>query len=133
METCLARFQPYMLSILRFMAGLLILQHGTVKWLGFPAAAQGAGSGSLSTMSGVGGLFELICGFLVAVGLFSRPAAFLLSGMTAVAYFSVHAQRVFFPIMNGGELVALYSFTMLYLACAGPGPWSLDAVIRNKG
>lgn len=130
-ETKLAAFRPQLLSILRIMTGLLILQHGTVKWLSFPAA-QNAGSGSLSSMSGVGGLFELICGALVVVGLFSRFATFLLSGMCAVAYFYAHSPRGFFPYINGGELAALYSFVFLYLTAAGPGPWSLDKIMREK-
>ena len=69
---------------------------------------------------------------LLVIGLFTRTTAFILSGMTAVAYFIAHAPRGFFPILNGGELAALYCFAFLYLAAAGPGPWSLDAALRKK-
>jgi putative oxidoreductase len=132
-ETKLAAWRPQLLSILRIMSGLLIMQHGTIKWLSFPAGHQAGGTGSLSTMSGVAGLFELICGALVVIGLFTRPAAFLLSGMCAVAYFYAHSVRGFYPMLNGGELAALYAFVFLYLTAAGPGPWSVDAAVRNKG
>ena len=125
--------QPYsslLLSALRFMAGLLVLQHGTTKILAFPVT-QHTGT-PIGSMSGVGGIFELVCGVLVVLGLFTRPAAFLLSGMTAVAYFYAHAGRGFFPILNGGELAVLYCFTFLYLAAAGGGSISLDRMLRGK-
>jgi putative oxidoreductase len=116
---------PRVLSILRIAAGLLILQHGTTKLLGFPATEM---SGiSVATMPGLAGIIELVGGILVVIGLFTRPAAFILSGMTAVAYWSVHAPQGFFPLLNGGELAALYCFVFLYLACAGGGVWSIDA------
>jgi putative oxidoreductase len=78
------------------------------------------------TMSGAAGVIELVCGVLVVVGLFTRPAAFILSGMTAIAYFYAHAGESFFPILNHGELAVLYCFVFLYLAAAGGGPWSID-------
>ena len=81
------------------------------------------------TMSGAAGLIELICGALLVIGLLTRPAAFLLSGMTAVAYFYAHAPAGFFPILNRGELAALYCFVFLYLAAAGGGPWSADRLL----
>jgi putative oxidoreductase len=116
---------PRVLSILRIAAGLLILQHGTTKLLGFPATEM---SGiSVATMPGLAGIIELVGGILVVIGLFTRPAAFILSGMTAVAYWYVHAPQGFFPLLNGGELAALYCFVFLYLACAGGGVWSIDA------
>lgn len=116
---------PRVLSILRIAAGLLVLQHGTTKILGFPATEM---SGiSVATMPGMAGVIELVGGILVVVGLFTRPAAFILSGMTAVAYWYVHAPQGFYPLLNGGELAALYSFAFLYLACAGGGVWSVDA------
>jgi len=83
------------------------------------------------TMSGAAGLIELVFGVLLVVGLFTRCSAFIVSGMTAVAYFYAHAHRGFFPILNGGELAALYSFVFLYLAAAGGGPWSVDRVWRQ--
>ena len=83
-------------------------------------------------MSGAAGAFELVCGLLVVLGLFTQPTAFLLSGMTAVAYFYSHAPRGFFPILNAGELAALYSFVFLYLSAAGGGPLSLDRLFFKK-
>lgn len=118
---------PYtapLLSVLRFMAGLLILQHGMTKYLGIPAS-QMTGVSPMS-MGGIAGILELVGGGLLVIGLFTRPAAFILSGLMAVAYFYAHAPRDFYPILNGGELAALYSFVFLYLAAAGGGPISID-------
>jgi putative oxidoreductase len=117
------------LSVLRIMAALLFLEHGTMKLLGFPAGSPPAAM----TPAWYAGFFELIGGALLAIGLFSRPVAFILSGMTAVAYFMVHAPRGFFPLLNGGELAVLYCFVFLFLSFAGPGPWSLDAQLRRSG
>lgn len=126
MNTTLTRLAPHVLSLLRIAAALLLLQHGTTKVLGFPATQM---SGiSLTALPGIAGIIELVGGALLLIGLFSRPVAFLLSGMTAVAYFLVHAPQSFFPILNGGELAALYSFVFFYLTFAGPGPWSVDAL-----
>ena len=86
----------------------------------------------LSSWPGYAGVIELVCGVLLVIGLFSRTAAFIASGMTAVAYFMVHAPQGFFPILNKGELAALYCFVFLYLAVAGPGPLSIDALRRKK-
>jgi putative oxidoreductase len=81
---------------------------------------------SITTMSGAAGVFEFVGGLLLAIGLLTRPAAFLLSGMAAVGYFYVHAPRDFFPILNGGELAIVYCFLLLYISFAGPGAWSVD-------
>jgi putative oxidoreductase len=121
---------PRLLSILRIMAGLLLLQHGTGKLLHFPAGAVPTNF-NLMSMPGYAGFIEFVCGILLILGLFTRPAAFLASGMTAVAYFTAHAPQGFFPILNRGELAALYCFVFLYLAAAGPGPWSIDAQRRK--
>ena len=99
--TSLSQFQPLLLSVLRVMVGLLVLQHGTAKHLGIPAGPMN--NMSVTTMSGAAGIIELACGVLIIIGLYTRAAAFLLSGMTAVAYFYAHAARSFFPILNGGE------------------------------
>lgn len=116
---------PRVRSILRIAAGLFFLQHGTAKILGFPATEM---SGiSIGTMGGAAGVIELVGGILIVIGLFTRPAAFIASGMTAVAYWMVHGPQSFFPIINGGELAALYCFVFLYLAFAGASPWSIDA------
>ena len=111
-------------GLLRIVAGLLLLQHGTIKYLNFPTGP--ANNASPFTMSGAAGILELIGGPLIIIGLFTRPVAFILSGMCAVAYFWSHSPRGFFPILNGGELAALYSFVFLYLAAAGAGAFSLD-------
>jgi putative oxidoreductase len=125
-----AAWAPRLLSILRIMAGLMLLEHGTAKLLKFPAVPTMANL-DLSSMPGAAGFFELIGGALLLLGLFTRPVAFILAGMTAVAYFYAHLPRGFFPILNGGELAALYCFAFLYLAAAGPGPWSIDAQRRK--
>lgn len=120
---------PNLLSVLRIMSGLLLLQHGTTKFLGIPVSKMSGASPF--TMSGAAGVIELVAGVLLVLGLFTRPAAFIASGMTAVAYFYAHAASNFFPILNGGELAALYCFVFLYLAAAGAGPLSLDRILRN--
>jgi putative oxidoreductase len=119
--------RPYsaqLLSLLRIMSGLLLLQHGTTKYLNFPVGPMN--NATPMTMSGAAGLIELIGGVLIVIGLFTRPVAFIISGMTAVAYFYAHAHQGFFPILNRGELAALYCFVFLYLAAAGGGAFSLD-------
>ena len=126
MTGTLNRLAPHVLSLLRIAAALLLLQHGTTKLLGFPPTP--ASGISLTTPGGLAGIFELVGGALLLVGLFSRPTAFVLSGITAVAYFMVHAPQNFYPILNGGELAALYCFVFFYLTFAGPGPWSIDAL-----
>jgi putative oxidoreductase len=115
------------LSVLRIFTGLDLLQHGTGQILGFPAV-QNFANVQIGSLSGVGGLIELIGGILFTIGLFTRPTAFILSGFTAVAYFMAHAPKGFYPILNGGELAVLYSFVFLYFVFAGAGPWSLDAI-----
>jgi putative oxidoreductase len=119
-------YAPQLLSLLRFMSGLLLLQHGTAKYLNFPVSPMN--NASPVTMSGAAGILELIGGVLLIIGLFTRPVAFILSGMTAVAYFYAHAPRGFFPLLNGGELAALYCFVFLYIASAGGGAWSIDRI-----
>jgi len=120
----LEAYSAQLLSVLRIMTGLLFLQHGTTKYLGFPASKY---SGvSPMTMGGVAGMFELVGGILIVLGLFTRPVAFVLSGLMAVAYFLAHAPSGIFPLLNGGELAVLYSFVFLYLSARGGGPWSLD-------
>ena len=126
----LQRFEPQLLSVLRIMSGLLLLQHGTVKMLGFPT--HKLNDVALASPSGVAGAIELVFGAMLVVGLLTRPVAFILSGLTAVAYFYAHAARDFFPINNGGELAALYSFTFLFIAAAGGGAWSLDAQMNKE-
>jgi putative oxidoreductase len=130
MNDIAAAWAPRLLSVLRIMAGLLLLQHGTAKLFKFPVV-QSMANLNLSSMPGIAGFLELVGGVLLILGLFTRPTAFILSGMTAVAYFYAHAPRGFFPILNGGELAALYCFAFLYLAAVGAGPWSIDAMRRK--
>jgi len=120
-------FAPYALSLLRIVSGLIFLEHGTQKFLSFPAG-QAAGSGlALDNPGAYAGIVEILCGLLIAIGLFTRPAAFLASGTMAVAYWYSHAPRDFFPVNNMGDAAILYCFVFLYLVFAGPGPWSVDA------
>lgn len=130
LDALAAAWSPRLLSILRIMAGLLLLQHGTGKLLQIPVVPSFANV-SLTSMSGIAGVLELVGGVLLILGLFTRPTAFILSGMCAVAYFTVHAPRGFYPILNSGELAILYCFVFLYLWAAGAGPWSVDAA-RNR-
>ena len=121
----LSRFSEFFYSLLRLMTGLLFLQHGTTKYLSFPVTKY-SGVDPLSLI-GMAGMVELVGGALVAVGLFTRPAAFICSGTMAVAYFHEHFPQSFFPILNWGELSVLYCFAFLYIAAAGGGKLSLDA------
>ena len=120
----LAPYTPQLLSVLRVMSGLLLLQHGTTKYLNFPAGPMN--DSSPFTMGGFAGVLELIGGVLLVIGLFTRPVAFILSGTMAVAYFYAHAPQGFLPLLNGGELAALYCFVFLLLAAAGGGSLSVD-------
>ncbi len=121
---------PYVLSLLRIMAALLLLQHGTQKMLGFPPSGR-PGPEFLSLLW-FAGVIELVGGLLLLLGLFSRATAFILSGFTAAAYFMAHAPQDFFPILNRGELAALYCWVFFYLVFAGPGPLSLDRLFWSR-
>lgn len=116
---------PQMLSLLRIMAALLFIAHGTQKLIGFPAGERGIAP--LFSIYGLAGILETFGGILLLIGLFTRPVAFVLSGMMAVAYFMAHAPQSFYPVNNGGDAAILFCFVFLYLFTAGPGPWSLDA------
>jgi putative oxidoreductase len=121
----LERFAPEVLGASRILVGILLACHGAQKILGaFGGAPAGAPAGILWTA----GPIELVGGALMALGLFSRQAAFLMSGLMAVAYFMAHAPRGFWPILNGGELAIVYSWFSLYLVAKGPGAWALDNV-----
>ena len=123
---------PHLLSMLRIMAALLLLQHGTQKLLGFPPLPTGRSAPEFLTLIWFAGAIELVGGVLLAIGLFSRATAFILSGELAFAYWLSHASRGFYPILNAGELAALYCFVFLYLAAVGPGPWSLDRLLWRQ-
>ena len=130
MDSFLATSTPRLLSVLRIVTAFLFMMHGMQKLFGFPVPR--ATPVELWSLSGIAGLMELVGGGLLLLGLFSRPVAFLLSGEMAVAYFMAHAPADFWPIVNRGELAALYSFVFLYLAAAGGGPWSIDSWLRNR-
>ncbi len=133
METFLAPYRPQLLSIFRIMVGLLVLQFGTAKILGYPAVPMFANVAIGQWPVWYAGMIELIFGALLVIGLFARVSAFILSGLMAFAYFLGHAPRgMFSPLANGGTLAILFCFALLYLAAAGPGPWSADAAIRNR-
>lgn len=128
----LGGYAPAAHGLLRIVSGLLFLAHGTQKILSFPGGER-AGSGlALDNPGAIAGLIELVTGVLIALGLFTRPAAFLASGTMAAAYFIAHAPQSFWPINNGGDAAILYCFIFLYFVFAGPGAFSVDAV-RNKG
>src|SRR5947208_13074156 len=122
MTEALAAWTPRALSILRIITGLLIIQHGMAKILGFPVFPAYANVQPFSLI-GAAGFIELIGGALLILGLFTQPAAFILAGEMAVAYFMVHAPKGFYPLVNGGTLAIAYCFACLYLATAGAGPW----------
>ena len=119
-------WKPRMLSILRIMVGLLYMEHGLAKIVGFPLQPNHAPYAPFTLNPGLQGLLELVGGLLLALGLFTRTVAFILAGDMAVAYFMAHAPRGFFPLLNGGELAIVYCFVFLYLWVAGGGEWSLD-------
>ncbi|MDQ6626043.1 MAG: DoxX family protein [Verrucomicrobiota bacterium] len=129
MNSTLGRYSPYVYAIMRIIVGLLFACHGGQKILGFPPVAKAM---QLDTMGMIAGYIELIGGFLVALGLFTRPAAFLCSGMMAVAYFMAHAKGGFFPIINRGEPAVIYCFVFLYIFFLGAGPLSLDSLIWGR-
>ncbi|CAN5174230.1 DoxX family protein [soil metagenome] len=113
-------------AVLRIVLSLLFIAHGVVKLFGFPEGAQ-PGQVPVLSLFGFAAILELVGGAALFVGLFTRPVAFLLSGEMAVAYFMAHAPQGFFPVLNGGELAVIYTFSFLYFAAAGAGPWSIDA------
>lgn len=117
------------LSGLRIVSGLMFMQHGTQKIFGFPAEAMMPFD--IMSQMGIGGVLELVGGALVVLGLFTRPVAILQSGMMAVAYFQFHAPGGLYPMVNKGELAALYCWVFLYLGFAGPGVWSVDAAMKR--
>jgi putative oxidoreductase len=126
----LERLAPYVLSIVRIMVALLFLEHGLAKLFDFPQ--QPTPPPELFTLVWFSGAIELVGGALAAVGLFTRAAAFIMSGEMAVGYFMAHAPQSFFPLINRGDGAILYCFIFLYLFFAGPGPWSLDALIWRR-
>lgn len=124
---------PYLLSILRIVAAFVFFQVGSAKIFAFPAAVMpDGGTAPLTSLPGVAGSLEVVGGALLLLGLFTRPVAFLLSGEMAFAYFIGHAPQGFWPVLNGGQPAILYCFIWLYISAAGPGPWSIDALLRRS-
>ena len=130
MNDTLAAWTPRALSVLRIITGLLIIQHGMGKIIGFPAFPAYA-KVQLLSLIGAAGFIELIGGALLVLGLFTQPVAFILAGEMAFAYFIGHFPKGFHPLLNAGTLAALYCFTCLYLSTAGAGPWSVDASMKK--
>lgn len=125
----LEKLSPQVLGLLRIIAGYMFLLHGTAKFFEFPISMTGGnGSVPLLSMYGIGGLIEVIGSVLIILGLFTRPVAFVLSGQMAFAYFGIHTSfaNILLPIVNQGELAALYSLVFLYFATAGSGAFALD-------
>jgi putative oxidoreductase len=121
----LERYSPYALAALRIVAALIFMEHGTQKLFGFPAPPEGGLPPALS-LFWIGAILELVGGFLILIGLFTRPVAFVISGEMAVAYWMVHAPQNSFPVLNGGDAAILYCFVFLLLVFTGPGVWSVD-------
>jgi putative oxidoreductase len=116
----------YALAALRIVAALLFIEHGTQKLFAFPIAPPGGAAPAMFTLYWFAGVLEIVGGLMVLVGFFTRPAAFVLSGMMAVAYFMAHFPRSPWPVANGGDAAILFCFVFLYLAAAGPGPLSIN-------
>lgn len=122
---------PRVLSLLRIIAALLFMQHGLMKLFDFPAPQAGAPD-PLPPLLLAAAWIEVFGGGLIALGLFTRAAAFICSGQMAVAYFMAHGSQGFWPALNGGEGAILFCFIFLYLVFAGPGVWSLDTAVRKR-
>jgi putative oxidoreductase len=121
----LSRWQPQLLAILRIVTGLLFLEHGLIKLIGFPPGGK-PGLQDVGSYLWIAGVIETVTGVLVFLGLFTRLAAFVAAGEMAIAYWTVHAKMGLYPAVNMGEAAILYCFVFLYLAGAGPGAWSID-------
>jgi putative oxidoreductase len=125
----LSRYQPQMLAVLRIVTALLFLEHGMMKLFHFPEAQM---PGPLPPLLIIAATIELVAGVLIALGLFTRLAAFVAAGEMAVAYFMGHFPKSFWPGINGGDAAILFCFVFLYIAAAGPGAWSLDALMFRR-
>jgi len=123
------RYAPFAFALLRIISGLMFMIHGTQKILGWPPTDMRP---PLASMGGISGVLELVLGFLIAIGLLTRIAAFLASGEMAVAYFFAHFPQGWNPVVNKGELAVLYCFLFLYVAAHGAGIWSVDSMIGKR-
>ena len=126
-------WSPQLLSILRIVVAFMFIQVGSAKWFAFPAAVMpGGGTAPVGSLVWVAAVLEVVGGALLLLGLFTRPVAFILAGEMAFAYFMGHAPSGFWPVLNQGQPAIFYCFFFLYLSAAGPGPWSLDAMIARR-
>lgn len=130
MERWLGRFSEIAYALLRLMAGLMFALHGSQKLLGFPPG--GHGTVELASRMGLAGVIELVGGLMIALGFLTGFAAFIASGEMAFAYFMAHAPRSFWPVVNEGELAAVYCFLFLYIATRGSGRYSIDALFSRR-
>lgn len=128
----LDKYSGLLLSILRIVSGLLFMEHGTAKLLGFPPTEMFATAPAVGSLIWIAGVLELVGGALIALGLFTRPVAFVVSGEMAVAYWMAHATQSFYPVQNQGDAAILFCFVFLYLAAAGGGPIGLDGALFKK-
>jgi len=127
------RVTPLALTLLRIIAGFLFMPHGAQKLFGWLGGIGGTGaSASFPDLIWVAGVLEFFGGLCILLGVWTRPVAFLLSGMMAAAYFMGHASRGFWPLLNRGELAVLYCFVFLFLAAAGGGPLTVDRLWQKK-
>ena len=133
MERFLGRYSTYIYAILRIVSGFLFLWHGSQKLLGYPPSGAPPSGEGLSPMMAVAGTIELVGGIMIMIGFFTSIAAFLASGMMAVAYFMVHfSTAAALPLVNKGELAVVYCFLFLYIASRGSGVWSVDSIFRGS-
>jgi putative oxidoreductase len=137
MEGFLGRYSTYIYAILRIVSGFLFIWHGSQKLFGYPPAQLPPGAPppeGLSPLMAVGGTIEFVGGILIMIGLFTSFAAFISSGMMAVAYFMAHfSMQAFLPLQNRGELAVIYCFVFLYIASRGSGVWSVESVFKGSG
>ncbi len=131
LDMIFTKWCPRLLSILRIVTAFLFMQHGAQKLFGVLVVPSKTAV-ELFSLMGLAGVLEFFGGLLILLGLFTRPVAFILSGQMAVAYFMAHAPKGFWPVVNKGELAALYCFLFLYLLAAGGGPWSLDYLRKKR-
>jgi putative oxidoreductase len=122
----MAVMAPRMRAVLRIVAALIFLEHGTQKLFGFPGPPMGGNLPAMFSLLWFAAVLELVGGLLLMLGLFTRPVAFILAGEMAFAYWMSHAPRSFFPALNGGDAAILYCFVFLYFVAAGPGAWAID-------
>ena len=127
----MARYAPYLLSVLRIVSAFVFITYGTAKLFAWPEPLVPTGAVPLASRLGIAALMEVVGGPLLLVGVFTRPLAFLFSGEMAFAYFIRHAPMGFWPLFNDGVPAVLFCFIWLYIAAAGPGPWSVDKIVRG--